>query len=47
MGKYVMKKSVMITVMLSCILALSGDVYKRQTYDKGIIVEGGVTILKL
>ena len=45
MGKYVMKKSVMITVMLSCILALSGHAIFGWLTSNPDIIRMGATIL--
>jgi len=45
MGKYVMKKSVMITVILSCILALFGHVIFGWLTSNAEIIKMGVTIL--
>ena len=45
MGKYVMKKSVMITLILSCILALLGHVIFGWLTSNPEIIKMGVTIL--
>ena len=45
MGKYVMKKSVMITVILSCILAFFGHIIFSWLTSNPEIIHMGVTIL--